>query len=77
MLGGIYDDPATTGDGQDGFHPGKAVGVDVTVLLQNWLAVRVGVPVYIDPVAVGAHARRADQVHVRRQVRARRRSTTC
>jgi len=23
------------------------------VLLQNWLAVRVGVPVYIDPVAVG------------------------
>ncbi|MEO6772137.1 MAG: hypothetical protein ABI467_03835 [Kofleriaceae bacterium] len=33
------------------FHSGKAFGIDVTVLLQNWLAVRVGVPVYINPVA--------------------------
>lgn len=52
VLGGIYDDPATT-SASKGFHPGKAVGVDVTVLLQNWLAVRVGVPVYVDPVAFG------------------------
>ena len=52
VLGGVYDDPATAGTGKT-FHPGKAVGVDVTVLLQNWLAVRVGVPVYVDPVAVG------------------------
>ncbi len=52
VLGGVYDDPATTSSAK-GFHPGKAVGVDVTVLLQNWLAVRIGVPVYVDPVAVG------------------------
>lgn len=52
VLGGIYDDPATTSSAK-GFHPGKAVGIDVTVLLQNWLAVRVGVPVYVDPVAFG------------------------
>lgn len=52
VLGGIYHDP-TTSSMKLGFHPGKAVGVDVTVLLQNWLAVRVGVPVYVDPVAVG------------------------
>ncbi len=52
---GAYDrhvvDPATSS--KTGFHSGKAFGVDVTVLLQNWLAVRVGVPVYIDPVAFG------------------------
>jgi hypothetical protein len=52
VWGGFYGDPATT-QMKTAFHPGKAVGIDVTVLLQNWLAVRVGVPVYIDPVAVG------------------------
>jgi len=50
VWGGFYEAPMATATK---FHPGKAVGVDVTVLLQNWLAVRVGVPVYIDPVAVG------------------------
>ncbi len=50
VLGSIYDDPATPSD-KTGFHPGKAVGLDVTILLQDWIAVRVGVPVYIDPVA--------------------------
>jgi len=35
------------------FHSGKAFGIDVTILLQNWLAVRVGVPVYISPGAFG------------------------
>src|SRR5262249_26571307 len=29
------------------------VGLDVTILLQNWIGIKVGVPVYIDPVAVG------------------------
>ena len=53
LLGGIYDDPKTLTSDKIGFHPGKAVGLDVTVLLQDWIAVRVGVPVYIDPVAVG------------------------
>lgn len=52
VIGGIYDDPKTTSD-KIGFHPGKAVGLDVTVLVQNWIGVRVGVPVYIDPLAVG------------------------
>lgn len=51
LLGGAFDDPKTTDD-KVGFHPGKAVGLDVTVLLQDWIAVRLGVPVYIDPVAV-------------------------
>lgn len=52
VWGGFYEAPGMTSMSTK-FHPGKAVGVDVTVLLQNWLAVRVGVPVYIDPVAVG------------------------
>jgi hypothetical protein len=52
VLGGIYNDPGTVSD-KTGFHPGKAVGLDVTVLLQDWIGVKVGVPVYIDPVAVG------------------------
>jgi hypothetical protein len=34
------------------FHVGKAVGLDVSVLLQNWIAVKIGVPVYISPLAV-------------------------
>lgn len=53
VLGGIYDDPATLGTDKIGFHPGKAVGLDVTVLLKDWVGVRLGVPVYIDPFAVG------------------------
>ncbi len=36
-----------------GVHSGKAFGVDVTVLLQDWLAVRVGVPFYVNPTAFG------------------------
>jgi len=53
LLGGAFDDPKTLTTDKIAFHPGKAVGLDVTVLLQNWIAVRLGVPVYIDPVAVG------------------------
>lgn len=53
LLGGAYDDPKTLTTDKVGFHPGKSVGLDVTVLLQDWIAVRLGVPVYIDPVAVG------------------------
>ncbi len=53
VIGGIFDDPKTMTTDKVGFHPGKAVGLDVTVLIQDWIAVRVGVPVYIDPVAVG------------------------
>ena len=50
VFAGIYDDPATDDD-KLGFHPGKAVGLDVTVLLKDWVGVKVGVPFYIDPVA--------------------------
>lgn len=47
LFGGVYDDGKGTA-----FHAGKALGLDVTVLLQNWLGVRVGVPIYVNPVAV-------------------------
>jgi hypothetical protein len=53
VLGGIFDDPATANTTKIGFHTGKAVGLDVTVLLKSWVGVRLGVPVYIDPVAIG------------------------
>ena len=53
VFGGIYaaEDFGSTSGGAK-FHPGKAVGLDLTVLVQDWIGVRVGVPVYIDPVAV-------------------------
>ena len=53
MMGGIYDDPLTVGKDY-AFHAGKAVGPDVTVLLQNWIGVRVGVPMYVSPFAMSA-----------------------
>jgi hypothetical protein len=53
VFASIYDrqmvDPGLSS--KYGLHSGKAFGLDVTVLLQNWLAVRVGVPFYIDPLA--------------------------
>jgi len=55
LVAGIYNDrdvdPMSIKDKQ-AFHGGKAVGLDVTVLLRDWIGVRVGVPVYIKPVAV-------------------------
>ena len=53
VVGGIYDDPATPGEKDYAFHPGKAGGLDVTVLVTNWLGVKVGLPVYLDPFAMG------------------------
>ena len=53
LIGGVYaakDFGETTGGTK--FHPGKAVGLDVTVLLQNWVGVRLGVPVYVNPLAL-------------------------
>lgn len=52
VWGGVYDDPATVGTSKKGFHPGKAGGLDVTVLVTNWLAVKAGIPVYLDPFAM-------------------------
>ena len=51
VFGGVYNDPATTASDTK-FHPGKAGGLDVTVLVTNWAAVRVGLPVYLDPFAM-------------------------
>lgn len=52
---GVYDRSIVTPgtSKKTSFHSGKAFGIDATVLIQDWLAVRVGVPFYIDPVAVG------------------------
>ena len=46
VLGGIYDDPRTASD-KLGFHPGKAIGLDVQYLVRDWVGVKVGVPVWI------------------------------
>jgi hypothetical protein len=57
VFAAIYHDsakanPAADDAGPLGIHGGKAVGLDVTVLVTNFLGVKVGVPVYISPVAV-------------------------
>jgi len=52
VFAGIYDDPATVTDDSLGLHAGKAVGVDLTVMLKTWAAVRVAVPMYISPFAL-------------------------
>jgi len=51
LIGGIFDDPATL-ESKQAFHPGKAIGIDATVMLQDWLGVQVGLPLYISPLAV-------------------------
>jgi len=51
LVGAIFDDPATV-ESKQAFHPGKAVGLDVTYLIQDWIGVQVGVPLYISPFAV-------------------------
>lgn len=55
LLAGIFADKDFVAGSSAGtkVHPGKAVGLDFTILLQNWIAVKIGVPIYIDPVAVG------------------------
>src|SRR5688500_14447046 len=51
VMGGVFNDPHTAPKDY-GFHPGKAGGLDVTVLVTNWLGVKAGVPVYFDPFAM-------------------------
>ena len=51
LLGAVFDDPATP-ESRQGLHPGKAVGLDVTVMLQDWVGVQVGLPMYISPFAI-------------------------
>jgi hypothetical protein len=51
MLAGIFDNALAPGTKYE-FNAGKAVGLDVTVLFEKWVGVRLGVPFYIDPLAV-------------------------
>ena len=46
VLGGVYDDPKTAED-KVGFHPGKAIELQVTYLIKDFIGVRLGVPVWI------------------------------
>jgi hypothetical protein len=54
VYAGVWDRQLIdTGDSSSyGFHSGKAFGVDVTYLLQDWIGISVGVPFYISPLAV-------------------------
>jgi hypothetical protein len=64
VLGGIYDDPKTAEGGamndgafkDVGIHPGKAIGLDVTYLIRNFIGVKVGVPVWIYKPDMGGSA---------------------
>ena len=51
-IGGFFDDVA--GDDKIKFNTGKAIGLDVTYSVFEWLAVRVALPFYLDPFAMGA-----------------------
>jgi hypothetical protein len=51
LIGAVFDDPSTV-ESRQAFHSGKAVGLDVTYMLQSWIGVQVGVPLYISPLAV-------------------------
>jgi hypothetical protein len=53
---GIYDDPKTQAD-KITFKPGKALGLDVTYLIKDFIGVKLGVPVWIyKPEGGGAPA---------------------
>jgi hypothetical protein len=51
VVGAGYHDPDPGGTMSLGYHEGKAVGLDVTYLLLNWVGVRLGIPFYLSPVA--------------------------
>ena len=55
MIAGIFDDPATV-DHAQGLHAGKAIGLDATYLIQDWIGVSVGVPIYLSPFAISLTA---------------------
>jgi hypothetical protein len=52
LYAGAYDEDPMDLNDKTTFHAGKAGGLDVTVLVQNWIGVKVGVPVYLDPFAI-------------------------
>jgi hypothetical protein len=53
LIGGVFDDPTTPASDSIGFATGKALGLDVSYLVFDWMAARVTFPVYVDPFAVG------------------------
>jgi hypothetical protein len=52
VWGGFFDDDLADMKDNVKFHAGKAAGLDVVYLLQNWIGVSVGVPVYLSPFAM-------------------------
>jgi len=52
MLAGIYDDPNTPAAKDYAVHPGKAMGLDLTVLLDSWIGARLALPMYVSPFAM-------------------------
>lgn len=52
--GGIWNRALVeTGDSNGyGFHAGKAFGIDVTYLIQDWVGVQIGLPFYLSPFAM-------------------------
>lgn len=53
-IGGYYEDgkPSMLDD-KAGFNTGKAVALDFQFLVQDWVAPRVTIPMYVDPFAIG------------------------
>jgi hypothetical protein len=50
-IGGLYEDVGT-GDDKIVFNTGKAVGLDVSYLIQDWVAAKITLPVYVQPFAM-------------------------
>jgi hypothetical protein len=46
-IGGLYDD----GRGKTSFNTGKAVGINGTYAIKEWIAAQVSVPMYLEPFA--------------------------
>jgi hypothetical protein len=51
-IGAAFDPDGDGGDGVS-FKTGKAISVDVSYLVFDWLAAQVSVPIYLDPFAIG------------------------
>lgn len=49
-IGGFYDDGKH--DGDEVWNTGKTVTIDFQYLLTDWVAPRLGVPMYVDPFAI-------------------------
>jgi hypothetical protein len=51
-VGGAFDPDGDGGEGTT-FKTGKAISIDATYLVFDWLAAQVSVPIYLDPFAIG------------------------